>query len=168
MSIPIRLWRALRGRIALARERASVSSADLEAALEQAAIAQAESDAVRELAEHSGMGREGDRESRREAGSGVVAPSPRRSVGPSPKAAAQSHDPLAADYALLQLAPGSNLAALDAAYQARLAEVSPERFPEGSPERTQAEARRHAIAASYERLRDAVNTTETRFEKLEF
>jgi hypothetical protein len=178
MSIPIRLWRALRGRIALARERGSVSQVEVEAALERAAIAQAEADAARELAEHTvGHGHgvvppgEASAAASREQGvrrgeearlhSRPVAPSPRRPVG-------QPSDPFAEDYALLQLAPGSGLAALEAAYQARLEEVRPDRHPEGSAERAVAESRRRAIAAAYERLRDALNTTETRFEKLEF
>jgi hypothetical protein len=165
MSIPIRLWRALRGRIALARERASVSQGEVEAALERAAIAQAEADATRELAEHGmrrGDGETGRRgEAAQEIASRPVSPPPHRPAG-------QARDPFAEDYALLQLAPGSDLAALETAYQARLAEARPDRHPEGSQERAGAEARRRAIAAAYERLRDALNTTETRFEKLEF
>jgi hypothetical protein len=159
MSIPIRLWRALRGRIALARERGSVSQAEVEAALERAAIAQAEADAARELSEH-GTGPARGRGPERVKG----ATSPPHPTGTSPHA----RDPFAEDYALLQLAPGSGLAALETAYQARLAEIRADRHPEGSAERAGAESRRRAIAAAYERLRDALNTTETRFEKLEF
>jgi curved DNA-binding protein CbpA len=75
---------------------------------------------------------------------------------------------LAKEYALLQVAPGADLATVDAAYEARLEETRPERFPEGSPERAGAQRRKAAIEAAYERVRDALNTTETRFEKLEF
>ena len=53
-------------------------------------------------------------------------------------------------------------------YADRLAELKPEAFPAGSPERDRQVSRRLALAAAYERLRDAINTTETRFEKLEF
>jgi hypothetical protein len=159
MSIPIRLWRALRGRILMARERASVSQAELEAALERAAIAQAEADAARELAEH-GQGGSGGRH--------VGGPASPRVPPLPPRPAGGTADPFAEDYALLQLAPGAGLAALEVAYQARLAETRTDQQPEGSPERARAEARRRAIDAAYERLRDALNTTETRFEKLEF
>jgi hypothetical protein len=168
MSIPIRLWRALRGRIALARERASVSSAEMEAALERAAMAQAEADAARELAEHAAGATHGPQGREVEESVSPHAPRPARRVPSAPASTSHPRDPLAGDYALLRLAPGSGLAALEVAYQARLAEESAERHPEGSPERAQAEARRRAIAAAYERLRDALNTTETRFEKLEF
>ena len=48
------------------------------------------------------------------------------------------------------------------------AELQPEAFPHGSSERDERVSRRLAVTAAYERLRDAINTTETRFEKLEF
>ncbi len=85
---------------------------------------------------------------------------------PAPKRGA--HDPFEASYALLQVSPGSGLADLDAAYQARLAELGTEQFPEGSAQRQVLEGRRHALEAAYEKLRDALNPTETRFEKIEF
>jgi hypothetical protein len=159
MSIPIRLWRALRGRILMARQRPSVSQAELEAALERAAIAQAEAAAARELAEH-GQGGSGGRH--------AGGTSSRRVPPVPPRPAGGAADPFAEDYALLRLAPGAGLAALEVAYQARLAETEADQHPEGSPERARVDVRRRAIDAAYERLRDALNTTETRFEKLEF
>ena len=62
---------------------------------------------------------------------------------------------------------GCDLAGLDRAYEARLAEIHPELHPPGSPERQSIEAQRTVIVEAYERLRDAINITETRFEKLE-
>lgn len=80
----------------------------------------------------------------------------------------QQSDPLAGCYRLLKLVPGSDLAALEVAMRARLAEVDPGRHPEGSQERLKAESRARAIVDAYEKLRDALHPTETRFEKLEF
>ena len=78
------------------------------------------------------------------------------------------HDPLAAAYELLRLEPGCDLTALEAAYQARLSELDPAPHAAGSPERAGIEARQNAVSAAYEKLRDALNPTETRFERLEF
>lgn len=77
-------------------------------------------------------------------------------------------DPLDACYALLGTEPGCQLADVDRAYEARLAELHPEQYPAGSVERTRLDAQRGAVSAAYERLRDALNPTETRFEHIEF
>jgi hypothetical protein len=76
-------------------------------------------------------------------------------------------DPYQAAYELLGVEPGVSLSALDAAFEARLEEIRPERYAAGTPERAALEARRSAVTAAYDRVRDALNATETRFERLE-
>lgn len=184
MSIPVRLWRILRGRLLQARERVPGASLESEVANRRAREAlegrEALAEAMRELA--------GELAARRGAGSSTPSPAAssrgegglRRdggaSAGTAGKPGAEVRgmppdgpaDRFAEERRLLKLAPDADLAALEAAYRARLAEAAPEQFAVGSPERAGAEARRAALVAAYERLRDALNATETRFEKLEF
>ena len=145
MSMPERIWRIVRGRWLIAEERR----------LESMAVAEA----AREL-----------EESRSAPPAGIpsahpLTPSPRRPVTPSSRPAV---DPLAADLALLGAPPACGMETLDRLYAERLAELQPDTLPVDTPERAQLIARRTAITEAYERLRDAINTTETRFEKLEF
>ncbi|HEU4753441.1 MAG TPA: hypothetical protein VFU47_10080 [Armatimonadota bacterium] len=153
MSIPERLWW-----IAKSRWRASD---DVELNIEEQ---RAEAAAYEELAEAL----------RQPAPYAPPAPTPaseaaayRPEFTPPAPAPGQA-DPLAASYALLQVEPGPTLAQLDLAYHARLAETDPERYPAGSPERARAEGRRHALEAAYNKVRDCLNPTETRFEHIEF
>jgi hypothetical protein len=168
MSIPRRIWRILKGRL---NDLATAATTDpKEAALlrEAELIALAKAEAARELAETTGRSRSTDHRpptpDRRAAG----VPGTLRGTAHGARGGAQQGDPLAGSYRLLRLAPGADLAALEVAYQARLAEVNPDRYPAGSPERTASESRRQAIMEAYEKLRDALHPTETRFEKLEF
>src|SRR5262245_36531885 len=147
MNIPQRLWRVVRGRILLARQR----SAEPDLPAVDPAELRAMAEAVAELAEPVTAPRRT-----------VERPGARRIP---PATGAPRVDPLEPLFRELQIAPGTDLAALDAAYQARLAELHPELHPVGTPERESAEARKAAIADAYERLRDAINVTETRFEK---
>jgi hypothetical protein len=141
MNIPRRLWRVVKGHLALARQRAvqeeSREDSSQELAAEVAAlerqIAQASQNAPRRL----------------------------------PSATSGRRDPLEPYYRELSLTPGADLSALDQAYQARVAEIHPELHPLGSPERQAIDAKKAAVDEAYERLRDAINVTETRFEKLE-
>jgi hypothetical protein len=162
MSIPVRLWRILRGRLLQARERGSEGESELARmqARERLEGLQAQAEAMRELAGELAALRDasghGTTPAAEEATSSrPVAPSARRPV------IRATPDPLAEDRRMLRLEPDADLAALEVAYHARVAEAAPERFPEGSPERAAAETRRTALDAAYERLRDALNTTET-------
>jgi hypothetical protein len=145
MSMPERIWRVVRGRWLIAEERRLESMAEAEAS--------------REL-EESRYALPANGPSAR-----PVTPSPRHPITPSSR---PTLDPLAADLALLGAPPACNMETLDRLYAERLAELQPEALPVDSPERAPLTARRAALAAAYERLRDAINTTETRFEKLEF
>jgi hypothetical protein len=176
MSIPVRLWRILRGRMIQVRERTdralSEAERELTRARERTDAARAQADAAREL-EDGTLARQASPVPGPVSGDPPPVTEGRRAsapAAPSPGTAPRSErrDPFAEEWALLQVAPGSDLAALEAAYRARLVETAPERFPQGSPERAGAERRAAALTAAYERLRDTLNTTETRFEKLEF
>jgi hypothetical protein len=126
--------------------------------------AEAAANAARELAEFTRRGDLPNVEA-------LDTAAPQRRASAAGAARAQSKgeaDRFTAEYALLGMTPGGDLEALETAYQARLGETRPERHPAGSAERRHAEAERREIVAAYERLRDALNPTETRFEKLEF
>lgn len=145
MSIPERLWRVMRGQWALAQDRI----AELEA----------QASAYEEIAEAL----------RRAPAAQVEAPTEGPRVLPAPAAPTRGgHDPLAACYELLKVEPGADLVGVDRAYEACLAELRPDDHPAGSPDRAALEARRKAVIAAYEKLRDALNPTETRFEHIEF
>jgi hypothetical protein len=144
VSIPVRIWRVIRGRWLVAEEQARESQAHQEASREL-------SQSLRGPA----------------AGAALRSPTGSASHRPTPPLS-RARDPLADDLALLGAPPACDMATLDRVYADRLAELKPEAYPPGSPERDRQITRRLALAAAYERLRDAINTTETRFEKLEF
>jgi hypothetical protein len=159
MSIPDRLWRVVKGRWSMRSERPEGID-DLEG-LEAIDALRAEASAYEELAD-----------ALRQAPPAALPASTQSSeprVLPPPRPAAKGeHDPLEASYTLLGLQPGADLAALDAALNARVAEVGADRYAGGTPERAAADGRLRALQAAYDRLRDMLNPTETRFEKLEF
>lgn len=152
MSIPDRLWRVAKGYWSAGEK----SLRSIEDKL-------AEADAYRELADvlkpHTLPPG---------AGSGTAIPgsgTAPHSAGPLPPG---QHDPVLAAYAVLRLDPGSDLAAVEAAYTDRAAELRIDEHAPGSPERLALEGKRAALTAAYERLRDTLNPTEARFEMLEF
>lgn len=148
MSIPDRLWRVVKGHWNLAQQKVE--------------DAQAQADAYEELAEALKQAPPLPTQQTR-GGTSVLPSTPTETRLP-----AGHHDPLEAAYALLQVAPGADLQALDQAYEARKNEIRPEYYPEASPERAALLARRSAVDAAYQKLRDALNPVETRFERLEF
>ena len=146
MSIPDRLWRVVKGQWALANERI--------------AQAEAQADAYRELAD-----------ALRQPTPEPVSPStlpPATTPATRTPATSAGIDPLEASYALLQVAPGASLAEVEAAFAQRQAEVRPEQYAAGTPERALQEGKLEALRAAYEKVRDTLNPTETRFERLEF
>jgi len=146
MSIPDRLWRVVKGQWALANERAAQAEDQAEAYRELA-------DALRQSPP-------------------VSVPAARTPSGVPPTANTPSPgagiDPLEASYRLLQVTPGASLAEVEAAFAQRQAELHPERYSAGTPERALQEGKLEALRAAHEKLRDALNPTETRFERLEF
>ncbi len=149
MSIPERLWRVAKGHLALAEERIR----DLEA---EATAYQELADAIRVPPPPP-------------ASEPAPATAASRPAAPAERPAASrgGHDPLEASYLLLRLEPGTGMVAVQAAYEARMGEIRPEQAPPGSPQRASLEAQRTAVQAAYDRIRDALNPTETRFERLE-
>ncbi len=150
MSMPERIWRIVRGRWLVAEERLREAMADQQAAQEL-------------------------EETVRSPDWSASRPSPTRYAGTRPSAARAlppssrpAIDPLATDLALLGAPPACDMETLDRLYAERLAELRPQACPLESPDRSALVARRTALTEAYERLRDAINTTETRFEKLEF
>jgi hypothetical protein len=80
----------------------------------------------------------------------------------------QPADPLAHHYRVLGVEQGTDFSAVQAAYSKLAARCSPDRFPEGSEERKVAEEIRKRVDASFDALRDALDATAGRFDKLEF
>ena len=150
MSMPERIWRIVRGRWLVAEERLREAMAEQQAAqeLEETVRSPDWSDSGPSPTRYAGT---------RPAAARVLPPSSRPAI-----------DPLATDLALLGAPPACDMETLDRLYAERLAELRPEAYPLESPDRSAVVARRTALTEAYERLRDAINTTETRFEKLEF
>lgn len=146
MSIPDRLWRVVKGYWELADDRLDTDAR------------WAEASAYQELADVLRVP-EPPREARESPGTPAAAALPR----PEGR-----HDPMEAAYVLLKLDPGADLQALELARQARLSELPVEQHAPGTAERAALDGKRAAVEAAYERLRDALNPTETRFEHLEF
>jgi hypothetical protein len=144
MSIPRRIWRVIRGRWRLADDGVREALAEELAAYELAQSTRPPSEP------------------------GTALPRAAHPTGQYksryPTAAGRA-DPLAADLALLGAPPACDMATLDRIYQERLTELEQEA---SSSDTQAADARRTQLSEAYERLRDAINTTETRFEKLEF
>src|SRR5262245_5152893 len=106
-SIPERLWRVGRGHWELAEERGEQA--------EQADRAQPAAEAYAELAVHLRAARAQADQAAAAAASGTL---------PAPGVASRGgRDPFAVSYELLGVKPGVELAGLEAAYQARLAEL---------------------------------------------
>lgn len=155
MSIPDRLWRVVKGYWSVAEDR--LRDAEAEAAAYQELAATLRAPGGVPAAEPTA----------RSINSGYEAPSTATDPGEPRRAQRGAIDPFQAAYEILGVEPGVSLSALDAAFEARLEEIRPETAPAGSPERAALEARRSAVTAAYDRLRDALNATETRFERLE-
>ena len=147
MSIPDRLWRVVKGYWTLAEDRVRDAEAQASAYGELA-------DALRRSEPFPPAGTP--------ARSGAPATAPAASSG-----LPDGHDPLQASYELMGLRPGTGLTEVEKAFEERLRAIRPEDHPAGSAERAALEAKRSALHAAYDRLRDALNTTETRFERLE-
>ena len=145
MSIPERLWRVVKGNWSLAAERIAETSA--------------RADAYQELAD-----------ALRQSPTPTLAPTPSGSavLPPAPPRLPGQYDPLEAAYELLKVHPGADLQSVELAYRSRMGETKPELFQPGTPERALEDGKRAAIQAAYDKLRDALNPTETRFERLEF
>ena len=155
MSIPDRLWRVVKGYWSVAEDRLRDAEAEAAAYQELAATLR------RPPAEPSAD------PTTRAIPPSYESPSAPTDLGEPRRTQRGAIDPFQAAYELLGVEPGVSLAALDNAFEARLEEIRPERAPAGSPERAALEARRSAVTAAYDRLRDALNATETRFERLE-
>jgi len=76
--------------------------------------------------------------------------------------------PLAVHYKVLGLEDGADFAAVQSTYNKLAVRCDPTRFPAGSEAQQMAEGIRKRIDAAYEALRDAMDSTAGRFDKLEF
>jgi DnaJ-domain-containing protein 1 len=90
---------------------------------------------------------------------------PTGSVSPQPMRVHPSQ--LNADYQLLGLQPGADLAAVEAAWRRLAGRADPKRFPAGSDEEKRAAEILKSLNEAYSRLREAMNPTEGRFGQLE-
>jgi hypothetical protein len=144
MSIPQRIWRIVRGRWLLADEQ------------------------FREAMTNEAAAQELTESTRQAAVPGIASHQPIPSSTMRSDGRAVRADPLAADLALLGAPPACDLETLDRLYRERLAELHQEELPGSTVDPAVIGGRRVSLAEAYERLRDAINTTETRFEKLDF
>ncbi len=84
------------------------------------------------------------------------------------KAANPQVNPLAHHYKVLGIEEGADLSAVVTAYQKLIARCAPDRFPENSEEQKVVSEIQKRVDASYQALRDALDPTAGRFDKLEF
>ncbi len=144
-------------------------------------------DRVDEETEAEVMARRADREARREldefydppstglrtpeqivAGAGRVSRPVQERVEPhAPAAPYVQASSLTRHFKVLGLADGAELAEVEAAYVALVARCDPERFPEGTTERQSATEIRTRVESSFSALKDALDPTVGRFDKLE-
>lgn len=112
-----------------------------------------------------------DLESRKELGR---APGSRytgdpEAAGAAAKSAASTDtDPNAVDYRILGVPVGSDLSAVQSAYEKLSRRCDPRRFPDGSEEQKDAERILARVNVAYESLRKRLDPTVNRFGKLEF
>lgn len=86
----------------------------------------------------------------------------------SPHAQVRRHiGRLEADYKMLGVSPGSDLAAVEDAWRKLASRADPKRFPAGSEEEKSAAKILDSINLAYKRIREELNPTEGRFGRLE-
>ena len=76
-------------------------------------------------------------------------------------------DPLSRHYRILGLEDGADFSAVEAAYAKLAARCAPDRFPAGTEEQKAAQEIFDRVDAAYNALRDALDPTAGRFDKLE-
>ncbi|MCL5284074.1 MAG: hypothetical protein M1330_05150 [Armatimonadetes bacterium] len=77
-------------------------------------------------------------------------------------------NPLAPHYRLFGLEPGADFKAVQSAYQRLKSRCDPSRFPNGSAEQQQANEILQRMEVAYSTLRESLDSTSGRFDKLEF
>ncbi len=95
---------------------------------------------------------------------------PRQSISAPAQSSAPAplfQNPLAVHYRVLDLEVGSDLSAVEAAYSKLCQRNLTDKFPEGSEERKAAEQIFKRVDTAYNTLRDALDATAGRFDKLE-
>lgn len=85
----------------------------------------------------------------------------------SASVASVSSTPLVVHYRRLGLPDGSDLSAIEAAYAGFRERCAPERFPAGSDDQKTAEEIFRRVQESYDALRDSLDSSAGRFDKLE-
>ena len=91
---------------------------------------------------------------------------PGASVG-QPTAIRMSAPPLHLHYKVLGLEDDADFSAVQSTYAKLAARCDPSRFPEGSEDQKMAKSIRERVDAAYDALRDALDSTAGRFDKLE-
>jgi hypothetical protein len=95
----------------------------------------------------------------------VSQPTAPMNPGPAPQAGSQAA--LHLHYRVLGLEDGADFAAVQSTYNKLAARCDPTRFPEGTEDRKMAEGIKNRVDAAYQSLRDALDSTAGRFDKLE-
>ncbi len=152
MSIPERFYRIARGKLGELKEW--IDRVDTEYAADPSGRAARELD---------------------EAVSNPVGPvvNPVRSASAAPVAPGSINsqpipDPLGYHYRIFGLQPGADFAAVEESYRKLIARADPSRFPLGSDDAAKAADIRSRIETSFRALRDELDPTARRFDRLEF
>ena len=122
--------------------------------------------AVDELKDPADIRLPAQRRTPEEIAAGVPAAS-RPITGGSEPPAGPPGGPLATQYRILGLQDGADLESVEAAYQGLAARCSPDRFPAESSEREAASEIFKRVDSAYNTLKEALDPTVGRFDKLE-
>lgn len=105
-----------------------------------------------------------------EIATGITRPTPppaREKQEPDSLPPRATGGPLATQYKILGLEDGADLSSVEAAYTKLAARCAPDRFPEGSSEREAASEILKRVEGAYSTLKESLDATVGRFDKLE-
>ena len=179
MSIPERLYKISKAYLGQVRDRidSELAERELEASLREEGgpdREDASSDAMMRRAEEriAAMRREIDARNTANGASGAATATVPAATTAAPTTAGDNAltteaDPNAKDFRVMGVPVGSDLAAVQAAYETLALRCDPRRFPDGSTEQREAQRILSKVNASYEALKSRLDPMQNRFGKLE-
>jgi hypothetical protein len=160
MGISRRIQRILKGYVKTARERLDELEAELNARRELAEYLEPGSGASTDLPSSKPV-------TARDAVSSVRPTPPPSPQGTPAASASQMSAELLSHFRLLGIPPTADLRQAQEAYKHLTARADPRRFPEGSEERQRAEQILQRIQQAYDAVRQHLDPTSARFDRLE-
>ncbi len=171
MSFSRRIRNIARSQLEALKDRLDRIDEEAEAGVaERRAEADARRELIDELRDPGPSLRSPEEIMRGSSGADRTTVAPQQAPSPQPRSAAPATAPasaLAKAYRVLGLPDGADLSDVEAAHSALAARCAPDRFVDGSDEQRTAEEILARVEAAYDELRDALDPTAGRFDKLE-